>query len=206
MCVARTETASRDDPKINQRKFQLHQATLFRVEPCAKPFDSNLSVGASCTLATGRTAGPAVPSSRKEAGYPHGARFAARLSGYEPSVLKGSSAGAGTATAAAIRPRCWTGYTPAGQRLIVDRDDDAWVVTRDDCAPVRNVVLDVALVEALRSDVEAHWGGIEPATWMRLIAGSILSTRRETPERAGGVLPVFHEQPEPLANPLPGST
>jgi hypothetical protein len=39
---------------------------------------------------------------------------------------------------------------------------------------VRNVLLDVALVEALRNDVEAHWTGIDRATWTRLIADSIL--------------------------------
>jgi hypothetical protein len=82
--------------------------------------------------------------------------------------------GSGADGAPAIRPRCWAGYTPAGQRLVVERDEGAWVVTRDDQPPVRNVLLDVALVEALRNDVEAHWTGIDRATWTRLIADSIL--------------------------------
>jgi hypothetical protein len=84
--------------------------------------------------------------------------------------------GSGADRATAIRPRFWAGYTPAGQRLVVERDEGAWVVTRDDQAPVRNVLLDVALVEALRSDIEARWTGIDPGTWTRLIADSILST------------------------------
>jgi hypothetical protein len=76
--------------------------------------------------------------------------------------------------------RTWKGYTPAGQQLVVERDDEVWVVTCDARAPVRNALLDVALVEALRSDVEAHWQGIDPAAWTRLIADGILSSWRNT--------------------------
>jgi hypothetical protein len=72
--------------------------------------------------------------------------------------------------------RRWSGYTPAGQLLVVERDLDMWVVTRDDHDPVRHHLLDVALISAVRGDVQAHWAGIEPARWMRLIADSIVST------------------------------
>jgi hypothetical protein len=73
-------------------------------------------------------------------------------------------------------PRIWTGYTPAGQHLAVQRRRDVWIVTCDDYEPVRHRLLDVALVEALRSDVELHWHGVDQATWTRLIADSILSS------------------------------
>lgn len=72
--------------------------------------------------------------------------------------------------------RTWVGYTPAGQRLVVEHADEGWFVTCDARAPVRNELLDLALVEALRDDVEAHWSGIDRATWTRLIADSIVST------------------------------
>jgi hypothetical protein len=84
--------------------------------------------------------------------------------------------------------RAWTGYTPAGQRLVVEREEDVWVVACDDREPVRSVLLDVALVEALRSDVGARWYGIDSATWTRLIADSILSSWPKT-ERGDAALP-----------------
>jgi hypothetical protein len=73
-------------------------------------------------------------------------------------------------------PRIWTGYTPAGQHLAVQRHLGVWIVICDDHEPVRHRLLDVALVEALRSDVELHWHGVDQATWTRLIADSILSS------------------------------
>jgi hypothetical protein len=72
--------------------------------------------------------------------------------------------------------RSWTGYTPAGQLLVVERDRDTWVVTCDDHDPVRHGLLDVALINAVRGDVQAHWSGIEPARWTRLMADSIISS------------------------------
>jgi hypothetical protein len=75
-----------------------------------------------------------------------------------------------------LRPvaRRWTGSTPAGQLVVVEHDHDTWVVTCDDHDPVRHRLLDVALINAVRADVEAHWSGIEPARWTRLIADSII--------------------------------
>jgi len=74
----------------------------------------------------------------------------------------------------------WKGYTPAGQQLVVEREDEVWVVSCDARAPVQNALLDVALVEALRSDVEAPWRGINPAEWTRLIVDAILSSWPKT--------------------------
>jgi hypothetical protein len=50
-----------------------------------------------------------------------------------------------------------TCYTPAGQRLAVERESDAWVVRCDDLEPARHHDLDAAMIEALRADVHAHW-------------------------------------------------
>jgi hypothetical protein len=72
--------------------------------------------------------------------------------------------------------RKWSGYTPAGHLLVVERDRDMWLVTRDGDKPVGHHLLDVALISAVRGDVQAHWNGIEPARWTRLIADSILLT------------------------------
>lgn len=72
-----------------------------------------------------------------------------------------------------------TCYTPAGQRVVVERHRDVWVVRCDDSEPARHRDLDVALVEALRADVHAHWGGIDPGRYTRLIADVIVSSWQE---------------------------
>jgi hypothetical protein len=73
-------------------------------------------------------------------------------------------------------PREWVGYTPDGQRLVVTRDADLWVVTSDAGEPVRHHLLDLALIEAIRTDVRAHSTSIDYGEWTRLIADNILST------------------------------
>jgi hypothetical protein len=72
-----------------------------------------------------------------------------------------------------------TCFTPAGQRLVVERDRDVWVVLCDDFEPTRHNNLDVALLTAVRADAEAHWGGIEPGRYTRLIADVIASSWQE---------------------------
>jgi hypothetical protein len=72
-------------------------------------------------------------------------------------------------------PHLWEGNTPAGQRVIVRREDNVWVVTCEDAEPTRHHLLDVALIEAVRSDVQAHWYGIEAGAWTRVVADVILS-------------------------------
>ena len=62
-------------------------------------------------------------------------------------------------------------YTPAGQRVVVDRIGDVWTVVCDDQVPVRHGSLDVALIEAIRGNLEdARWDGIKPGRWAQLIA------------------------------------
>jgi hypothetical protein len=69
----------------------------------------------------------------------------------------------------------WAGFTPAGQRLVVERERDDWVVRRDDSKAVRDHLLDVALIEAIRRDSRANWLGIDPTQYARIVANSILS-------------------------------
>ena len=74
------------------------------------------------------------------------------------------------------RTPVWTGLTPAGQRLVVERERDEWVVRCDDSEETRGNLLDVALIEAIRSDVQAHWFGIDPGMYASVVANSILRT------------------------------
>jgi hypothetical protein len=71
--------------------------------------------------------------------------------------------------------REWVGYTPDGQRLVVRRDGDLWLVSSDSGEPARHHLLDLALIEAIRADVRAHSTGIDYGEWTRLIADTILS-------------------------------
>jgi hypothetical protein len=72
--------------------------------------------------------------------------------------------------------REWVGHTPNGQRLLVTREAELWIVTSDAGDPVRHHLLDLALIEAIRADVRAHSSGIGYGEWTRLIADTILST------------------------------
>jgi hypothetical protein len=72
--------------------------------------------------------------------------------------------------------REWVGYTPDGQRLVVRREADLWVVISDAGEPVRHHLLDLALIEAIRADVRAHSIGVDYGEWTRLIADNILLT------------------------------
>jgi len=68
----------------------------------------------------------------------------------------------------------WQGYTPDGRELVVRREHDAWIVQ---CGgdESRNWVLDVALIEAIRtdSDLMTHVRQIEYAAWVRAQAAQI---------------------------------
>ena len=83
--------------------------------------------------------------------------------------------GSGAESAEADRARRWMGYTPGGERLLVEREHEAWVVTCDQGDPVRHRLLDLALIEAIRGQTRGR-SAIEPGEWARLIADSILTT------------------------------
>jgi hypothetical protein len=79
----------------------------------------------------------------------------------------------------------WAVETPAGQRVIVKREDSAWVVICDRGEPVRHRVLDVALIEAVRHEVEAHWFG-SPGRWASMTADDIASPWRNEHDESEG--------------------
>jgi hypothetical protein len=89
------------------------------------------------------------------------------------------SIGSGAELPSDDRAPVWAGFTPAGQRLVVKRELNEWMVRCDDTEAVRDRLLDVALVEAIAGDVEAHWLGIDPGRYARIVANSILSANRE---------------------------
>jgi HD-like signal output (HDOD) protein len=68
----------------------------------------------------------------------------------------------------------WHGYTPDGRKLVVRREADSWVV-RCGANESRNWILDVALIEAIRTDhdLSAHAREIEYAAWVRAQAARI---------------------------------
>jgi hypothetical protein len=68
----------------------------------------------------------------------------------------------------------WHGYTPDGRELVVRREQDLWVV-RCGSNESQNRILDVALIEAIRTDndLAAHARHIEYATWVRAQAAQI---------------------------------
>jgi hypothetical protein len=68
----------------------------------------------------------------------------------------------------------WHGYTPDGRELVVRREHDLWVV-RCGSNESQNRILDVALIEAIRTDndLAAHARQIEYAAWVRAQAAQI---------------------------------
>jgi hypothetical protein len=79
----------------------------------------------------------------------------------------------------------WHGYTPDGRELVVHREPDSWVV-RCGSSESRNRILDVAMIEAIRSGnavVHAHAQHTEYAAWVRAQAAQIEEELSDGPER-----------------------
>jgi hypothetical protein len=77
----------------------------------------------------------------------------------------------------------WHGYTPDGRKLVVRREPDSWVV-RCGSSESRNRILDVAMIEAIRSgNVVAHTHHTEYAAWVRAQAAQIEEELVDGPER-----------------------
>jgi hypothetical protein len=78
----------------------------------------------------------------------------------------------------------WRSFTPDGQEVVVRREGDFWIVR---CGHTRaqSTNLDVALTEALRSDLDvvAHARGVDYPTWIRRQADSILSAMPDREDR-----------------------
>ena len=66
----------------------------------------------------------------------------------------------------------WTTFTPDGLRLVVIRQQDGWSVVCGEGAGVQHELLDVALIEAIRKEIDfaGHSMRIDYAAWARELA------------------------------------
>lgn len=85
----------------------------------------------------------------------------------------------------------WNTFTPDGRRLSVDREANRWIVACGDQESVQRELLDVALIEALRKDVELTSGStrLDYARWTRELADRIQREAEFDDERSRRVLP-----------------
>jgi hypothetical protein len=69
----------------------------------------------------------------------------------------------------------WIMETPDGRRLTVRREQEAWVVRCGEGEETRNRLLDIALIDAIRDNVDliAHSAEIDYGAWTRAIADRI---------------------------------
>ena len=63
----------------------------------------------------------------------------------------------------------WRTYTPDGRQLVVRREPEAWVARCGSGREARSELLDVALIEAIRGDLDVigHSLGLDYAEWTR---------------------------------------
>jgi hypothetical protein len=63
----------------------------------------------------------------------------------------------------------WSTYTPDGRRLAVRREGDAWIAQCGSGREARSKLLDVAMIEAIRDDLDVigHALGLDYAKWTR---------------------------------------
>jgi hypothetical protein len=73
--------------------------------------------------------------------------------------------------------REWLIETPDGRRLVVHRDWETWVVRCDEGKQTRSRLLDIALIDAIRGDIDlhAHSGSTDYGAWTRGVADQIES-------------------------------
>ena len=57
--------------------------------------------------------------------------------------------------------------------MVVERELNAWIVSCDD-SEARHHLLDVAVIQAIDSEVDAHWLNIDRERFARLVANTIL--------------------------------
>ena len=82
--------------------------------------------------------------------------------------------------------RRWMTYTPDGFRLLVTREQDSWNVVCGEGESVQHELLDVALIEAIRKEVDFAGHSIrrEYAAWTRGLADRLQRSDRESHRRA----------------------
>jgi hypothetical protein len=78
----------------------------------------------------------------------------------------------------------WTTLTPDGRRLNVSRESGMWTVVCEG-AEARSELLDVALIEAIRTDSErdSDPGTVDYATWIRTLADRLEREAQHFEER-----------------------
>ena len=66
----------------------------------------------------------------------------------------------------------WTTLTPDGRRLLVSRESGLWTVVCEGSAEARSELLDVALIEAIRSNSDhgSDPGTVDSTSWTRALA------------------------------------
>jgi hypothetical protein len=71
--------------------------------------------------------------------------------------------------------REWFTETPDGRRLAVHRESETWVVRCGEGEETRSRLLDIALIEAIRGEVDfvAHSAAIDYGAWTRAMADQI---------------------------------
>jgi hypothetical protein len=68
----------------------------------------------------------------------------------------------------------WTTFTPDGRRLVVNRHPGGWTVVCGDREEVQHELLDIALIEALRQEIDFDRSRrIDYAEWTRALADRI---------------------------------
>jgi hypothetical protein len=74
----------------------------------------------------------------------------------------------------------WHGYTPDGRELVVRHEQDLWIV-QCGSSKSQNRILDVALIEAIRTDndLAVHARQAEYASWVRAQAALIEEELKE---------------------------
>jgi hypothetical protein len=74
----------------------------------------------------------------------------------------------------------WTTFTPDGVPLVVTRLENGWNVVCGDGHRVQHELLDVALIEAIRMDIDfaGHSVRVDYAAWTRELANQIQSDDR----------------------------
>ena len=74
----------------------------------------------------------------------------------------------------------WTTFTPDGRRLVVSRQADGWRAICGEGEAVEHELLDVALIEAIRKEIDfaGHSTRVDYAAWTRGLADQIQNDDR----------------------------
>ena len=79
----------------------------------------------------------------------------------------------------------WTTLTPDGRRLVVSRESGVWTVVCEGSSEARSELLDVALIQAIRSDSDRDGdpGAMDYPGWTRALADRFEREAAQAEER-----------------------